>query len=84
MVYPYRKWDLNMWWNVAIGSSVLLTSVSKFIRNSIASGKLLATDNVKDAKHVNDVERTYGGDNIRNDASFRVSKYPSKTTMGFF
>ncbi len=72
-----------MWWNVMVGSSILLTSVSKFIRNSIASGKLIAAKDTQEARKVNDIERTYGGDNMGHGPSFRVSKYPSKTTMGF-
>ncbi len=72
-----------MWWNALVGGSILLGSVSKFVRNSIASGKLMQADDIQSAKHINEIEKTYGGDSSSFASSFRVSKYPSKTTMGF-
>ncbi len=61
----------------------MLSSVSKFVRNSIACGKLAATNDLETARRVNETERVYSGESGGGMTSYRISKYPSRTTMGF-
>ncbi len=73
-----------MWWNVAIGASVLLSATSKFVQNIVTTGKIAAAPNIESAQEVRKIDRVYGSGYSHNGSEMvRISKYPSKTTMGF-
>lgn len=73
-----------MWWNVAIGASVLLSATSKFMQNMVTLGKVAAAPDTASAEEVKKISNTYGTALGRSGTEMvRISKYPSKTTMGF-
>ncbi len=67
-----------MWWNVALGGSMLLSSLSS-LTSTIA--KIVTSSNNPQA---NNSEYSYGSNFINHENIFlRLSKYPSKSTIGY-
>lgn len=69
-----------MWWSIAIGGSMLVSAVSQLIETSLAVSESLDKNNQNPSsdQHNNYIHRSgssYG--------MVRVSKYPSRTTIGF-
>lgn len=72
-----------MWWNFVVGGSVLASAVSTLIGNvsTMAVNTIKTTDqseNNNESKNVNIFRNT------NNFNMVRLSKYPSRTTIGFF
>lgn len=69
-----------MWWNVVVGTSMLASSISTMIGNisTIAMNTINASNGIESTSNNNVFKNT------RDFNMIRVSKYPSKTTIGFF
>ncbi len=69
-----------MWWNISIGASMLLSSFSSFLGNMFNIGRSSKSSSNSSSNGGN--SNYIPVDTVRE--TFRVSKYPSKTTMGFY
>lgn len=72
-----------MWWNTVVGFSVLASAVSTLIGNvsTIAVNTINATSDTSTDQGIKSTNVFRNTDNFN---MVRLSKYPSKTTIGFF
>ncbi len=72
-----------MWWNMVVGGSVLASAISTMIGNvsTIAVNTINATSGEQSNQ---ENKSTNVFKNTNNFNMVRLSKYPSRTTIGFF